>query len=59
MANLPPKLISQARDHMLLWQQVWSWSIQKYSKNKVFIMVWSNFDLDPAHLVWWLLNPWY
>jgi hypothetical protein len=42
------KLISWVAAQVLLSHQVWSWSIKKYSKNKVFlsIMTWPNFDLD-------------
>jgi hypothetical protein len=59
--NRPSKLISWVADHELLSHQVWIWSDKKYSKNKVFISIttWPNFDLDPCHLVWWLLSTQY
>jgi hypothetical protein len=41
-------LISWVVEYILLSYQVWSWSVKKYSKNKVFIsiIIWPNFDLD-------------
>jgi hypothetical protein len=44
----PLKLFSWVAGQVLLSHQVWSWSVQKYSKNKVFISIitWPNFDLD-------------
>jgi hypothetical protein len=55
----PLKLNSWVADQVLS-HQVWSWSNKEYLKNKVFISIITrpNFDLDPYHLVWWLLTPW-
>jgi hypothetical protein len=60
-ADRPKNLISWVVDHMLLAHQVWSWSNQKYLKNKVFVIisVYPNFDLDPGQLVSWLPSPWH
>jgi hypothetical protein len=35
-------------EYILLSYQVWSWSVEKYSKNKVFVSIitWPNFYLD-------------
>jgi hypothetical protein len=59
MDDRSSKLFSWEANHALLSHQVWSWSIQKYSKNKVFVSftTWPNFDLDPYNLAWLLLTP--
>jgi hypothetical protein len=48
-------------DHVLLSHQVRSWSLRKYSKNKVFIsiMTWPNLDLWPWPLSFGMMitNP--
>jgi hypothetical protein len=64
-ADRHPKLSSYVVHHMLLVHQVWSWSNQEYSKTRFLLslifgqILIFTFNLDPGHLVWWLLSPWY